>query len=353
MPPTVLLPAACRRRVLPMVSKLWTELLVGTSSAWERVVIDADADFPDLETELDTVGMLLWFCERARSIKQLAFLGNLPMLSPSLLTSILMSQSASLQELEISVAGIYFCPADLAVLAALTALKRLTVALPDKHEDEWVDDTGSALIRVISSLPALEILEIREFLNSRYTAVPSIRTLARLQSTTLSSLFITTSHVPDENILILGALPGLITFSLATIAFSEEALYVPESAFEGVLSMADIAIIGASRLQLAPNCFRRHTMLSVVCLRDCGLSVVPAALLGVKTTLRHLDLSFNAGLEIDQAGFGTLLALPILEYVDLHKREVSWAAMSLRFLVTFLSAWQMRYPRSKQPSLTI
>ena len=48
-----------------MVSKVWGVLLGGTSAAWENVSIVANVDFRDGGLELDTVGMLLWFCRRA------------------------------------------------------------------------------------------------------------------------------------------------------------------------------------------------------------------------------------------------------------------------------------------------
>lgn len=61
-------------------------------------------------------------------------------------------------------------------------------------------------------------------------------------------------------------------------------------------------------------------MLAELDLRECGLMAVPSALSGVQHTLRRLNLCENVQLQIYQAGIDTLLALPVLEWVDVQKK---------------------------------
>ena len=342
--------------MLPLVSKVWRGLLGGTSSAWEIVSIDANVDFRDGVVQLDTVGMSLWFCRHAGSIRTLRVVGYLPMLSFSMLSSILMSQSASLRDLHISFENNLIAPAELAVLATLTALERLSIFLPYHRRDKnvWMDDGGSVLLRVISSLPALVFLEFNEDQDIGCTLVSSLSTLAKLQSSTLTSFYINYCNLPHESVLTLGDLPRLITFEIELVTYNNEALHVPEDAFEGVLSLAELAIsCSSSMLLLAPTCLGKLTMLTVLGLRYCSLQVVPEALLGVKASLRQLDLSCNPDLQISQAGFDTLLALPSLKVIDLRKDAVSWDVDSSRFLVSYLSVRHGMYPGSVQPTLHV
>ena len=342
--------------MLPLVCKVWGGLLRGTSSAWESVAIDADVDFRNVGAELDTVGMLLWFSRRAGSIRTLRVVGHLPMLSCSMLSSILMSQSASLRDLHISFEKNIIAPAELAVLATLTALERLSISLPSKREDEveWMDDSGSVLLRVISSLPALVFLEFNEDLETACTLVPSLSTLAKLQSSTLTSFHVDSCHLSHESVLTFGNLPRLVTFEIALITHNDEALHVPEDAFEGVLSLAKLDIsCSGSILLLAPTCLSKLTMLTVLVLKFCNLQDVPEALLGVKASLRQLDLTCNIDLQISQAGFDILLALPSLRAIDLEKDDMTWESSSLQFLVRYLSVRNELYPGSVQPTLLV
>lgn len=102
-------------------------------------------------------------------------------------------------------------------------------------------------------------------------------------------------------------------------------------------------------------------------LSDCGLTAVPAALSGVKHTLRKLDLSDNTGLQIDRAGSDTLLSLAALERLDLTK--ASWTAAggpdvddalsftpalwTLESVRHFCPGWQGLHPGAPAPKLLI
>lgn len=59
---------------------------------------------------------------------------------------------------------------------------------------------------------------------------------------------------------------------------------------------------------------------------------------GVQHNLRRLEVPRNAKLQINQASFGTLLALPVLEWLELPKCEEphemsQWTFHSVGFLV--------------------
>ena len=217
-----------------------------------------------------------------------------------------------------------------------------------------MDDSGSVLLRVISFLRALVFLEFREDQDIGCTLVPSLSTLAKLQSSTLTSFYVNSCHLPHESVLTFGDLPRLITFEIDLITHNDEALHVPKDAFEGMLSLAELTIsCSSSMLLLAPTCLSKLTMLTVLGLKFCRLQDVPEALLGVKASLRQLDLTHNPDLQISQAGFDILLALPSLRVIDLEKEEMTWEPISLRFLVRYLSVRNVLYPGSTQPSLNL
>jgi hypothetical protein len=94
------------------------------------------------------------------------------------------------------------------------------------------------------------------------------------------------------------------------------------------------------QLQLAPSCFSGISMLEDLKLRYCFLTAIPAALSGVRRTLRRLDLRDNPQLQIDQAGCDTLLALQVLESLDLTDICID----STRFFDKFLVEWQRLHP---------
>lgn len=85
-----------------------------------------------------------------------------------------------------------------------------------------------------------------------------------------------------------------------------------------------------------------------------GLTAVPAELSAVQQTLRRLDLQLNPDLQIDRAGFDTLLAMPLLEVLDLtgeSTESMQWTASSTRYLVTFHKEWQKLHPGAELPNL--
>lgn len=75
------------------------------------------------------------------------------------------------------------------------------------------------------------------------------------------------------------------------------------------------------RLCMAPDCLSGYSMLEVLCITNCALTAVPTVLLGVRRTLRHLDLSANPDLWIDDAGLDILLHLPGLKSACIQEGE--------------------------------
>lgn len=105
-----------------------------------------------------------------------------------------------------------------------------------------------------------------------------------------------------------------------------------------------LRICGTYQLQLTPRSFISLRSLEELELSNCGLTAMPAALTGVRHSLRRLDISWNDELEISQAGFEILLALCRLEWLDLRAPGKHWNADSIHHLAEFLVQGQLLHP---------
>lgn len=84
--------AACRRTVLPLISKRWARLLQRPGLVWAEVTIDSQAEFDD-GAEPDAVAMVEWFSRRTDSVRVLhVTAASATPLSAGLLTAVLMTQ---------------------------------------------------------------------------------------------------------------------------------------------------------------------------------------------------------------------------------------------------------------------
>ena len=132
-------------------------------------------------------------------------------------------------------------------------------------------------------------------------------------------------------------------------------LHVNPASFSGTPGLSMLRLYNVGQLQLVPRSFSSLPALVELALVNCGLTAVPAALSGVRHTLQRLDLICNTEMQIDQAGFDTLLALPVLESVNLKKSlypgSSNWTDCSVSFLVRFLSEWQDLRPGAPRPAL--
>ena len=299
----------CRRGVLSLVDKSWSELLSSPSPAWDTVSIDSDQDFDSVVTATIAAAVVQWFSRRTDCIRCLQIVGEAPTLPANLLATVLTLQSTSLRELHLGVGATQLTPADLGILTSLTALQWLTITLPAEGPTVslW-GEQGGAVMRAVSSLPALTIVTIEKGLSYNETksavVLPSLSTLASLQSPTISELSVCLNCAGGS--ICLGDLPALIRCRISITAINCDVVHVPVSAFESALSMAELTIIGARWLTLDPTCLSSLSMLSVLKLWNCGLTHIPAALQGVRLSLRQLELIDNC-LDINQAGFDILL----------------------------------------------
>ena len=145
-----------------------------------------------------------------------------------------------------------------------------------------------------------------------------------------------------------GALPALIDCCLEWDVVEGHMLHVTPASFSGALVLICLTLGRHEQLQLAPSCFSGLSMLVDLNLYCSRLTAIPAALSGVGRTLRQLGLSRNPQLQIDQAGFDTLLALQVLESLDLTDSahyENRWTSESTRFLVKFFCRVAEAAPR--------
>ena len=345
--------------MLSLVDKSWSELLSSPSPAWDAVNIDSDRDFDSVVTATIAAAVVQWFSRRTDCIRRLQIVGEAPTLPANLLATVLTLQSTYLRELYLVVGATQLTPADLGILTSLTALQWLTITLPAEGPTVslW-GGQGGAVMRAVSSLPALTYVRIQKDLSYNETesavALPSLSTLASLQSPTISELSVYLNCAGGS--ICLGDLPALIECHIAITAVNCNALHVPVSAFESALSMAELAIVGDIfgdiRLTLDPTCLSSLSMLSVLKLWNCGLTHIPAALQGVRLSLRQLELIDNC-LEINQAGLDILLSLDSIERIKIEIDTLSWTKASLQFLVVFLSSWNTLHPGCEQPDLMI
>lgn len=209
---------------------------------------------------------------------------------------------------------------------------------------------------MLPQLPSLKVLRLGIGEEAEAT-LPTLFQLAALRSSTLRHLDCTVINVCGET-LALGALPALVSCVITWGMRGGHALHVTPDSLGGATALTRLVLADhCDQIHLAPRCFDCLSSLKVLSFRRCGLTAVPAALLGVRGTLLHLDLSDNSDalgdtLEVDQTGYDTLLALQALRVLDLTK-YMSWRASSLEFLVRFQCDWMQLHPRSRPPVLKL
>lgn len=296
-------------------------------------------------------------------------LGSTQKLPGSLVVGVLMSQAASLRVLKLDVGAAAVSGADLAVLAALRALEELTIILPEFAATACWSDHGAGIFEALWRLPALTLLKyaVEDEGFAPVEALLTVSQLAALRSPSLKDLYCSMISTPVEW-LVLGTLPALAACVLYWECLGEShVLHVTPTSFSATSGLTKLHLGPHQEVQLALHCFSGLSMLADLRLYDCQLTAVPAALSGVQHTLRRLELSCNNELQIDQAGFDTLLALSLLEKLDLGKNlaecpsSVSatlgylpplWSPVSFHFLVRFLSGWQTRRPTATLPEFS-
>lgn len=298
---------------MPVLSKRWAGLLRVPSSAWGKLEIDTEQEFPD-NIVADAAGAAAWFGRRAGSVTVLRVNGTVPRLPASLVATILMSQAKALTTLYLDVGATRLSSADLGVLAAISSLVHLEIHLPSEPLAEW-DDYAAAVIGTLSRLPELETLQYTAFQNS---AMPTVSELVTLHSPVLLEMGWGMTSTAD-GILILGALPSLNDCHLTWDSQIGHVLHVTPASFGGATGLTSLLLRCHNQVQLEGDCFNSLSVLEDLTLRKCGPTAIPAALSAMQGTLRVLDLSSNRELQIDQAGLATLLALSVLESIDLHE----------------------------------
>lgn len=321
----------------------------------------ADEEFAG-EAPPDPTAMVAWFSSRAGSVSTLGVFGSAQKLPGSLLAMVLVLQATSLRELYIHAGALKLSGGDLAALVTLTALENLTIHVPEVPDATCWDDHGAAVIKSLLRLPDLRELVLDGKGYPSAGALPTVCQLAALQSPTLSVLYCSMASSLDGT-LALGALPALVTCELCWITCDSHLMHVTAASFSGAQGITQLTLKFHNELQLEPLCFSTLGMLANISLRGCGLTAVPTALAGVQRTLQLLNLSSNNELQIDQAGFDTLLALSVLTELNLSKPESfpqinstrellypsMWTGESVRFMSQFHSEWQRLRPRAAVP----
>ena len=84
--------------------------------------------------ELNPVAMVRWFSRRAGSVRKLTLSGDSLRLPPGLVGTFLGTQATSLRELCLDSTAAPLSGSELLVLAALTALEKLTISLQDDFD---------------------------------------------------------------------------------------------------------------------------------------------------------------------------------------------------------------------------
>ena len=340
---------------MPVLSKRLAWLLQGPGPAWAEVLIEASKEFPG-DMVPDTGAMAVWFSRRAGSVTLLRIIDVTPKLSAALLATVLTTQSASLRQLEIFIHPSVISAADVAVLVALPALEQLSISLRGGDVAGWRD--RGTIIKTVSRLPALKAF-IFHPTNTRQ--LPAAVELAALQSPSLTrlKLYITTRR--DDEVMIFGALPALVSCELRWFSSTDaRTVQVTPASFRGAPGLIGLSLSSESgqgfemqQLQLAPSCFKSLSRLAALSLVKCGLTAVPAALVAAKQTLERLDLGGNPELQLDQAGVDTLLQLSALKSLSLKTEKQHWTVSSTRCLAKFLGERHRLRPGAPPLELSI
>ena len=346
---------------MPLVSKSWARLLGGPSPAWEEMRIARDylsGGQPDMEA------LEAWLSRRAGAVRNLCIIDNMgfvawrvgQVLPASILTAALGTHANRLQVLHIFTAAIDLSSAELnAVLGRTHSLVEFTLIL-SRQSLCWVD-RGAALMETLSQLPALQKLVIRTGgrPDPSYN-LPTVAELAMLSSPRLTfmGLDIDTS---SEGSLSLGALPALTTCQLLGCG-PADVVHLTASSFSGAPNLTQLDLGNISNIHLSPDCFNSLSFLSDLRLVDCGLVLMPPALAAVQGTLRHLNLSNNNRLEIEECGYSILLGLSALERLDLSplSKTITYyrhGCQNVQYLSRFITEWQALRPGVSVPMLTL
>ena len=322
----------------------------------------------------DVWGMIKWFGRREALVKDLRLFNaaayryvavdahRSPKLPASLLSALLTSQAASILTMNLDMGAVMLSTIDIAVLASIAnGLKEVVLCLNPLEITKCWDDHGAAVIKILSRLPALELLTLSSVNHVSQLELPTARELSTFHSASLTQMRWDLTRT-DENSLILGNLPSLRSCALHWTGRIEVfELHVTPTSFRTAASLTQLMLHGSKLLCLAPGAFDCLSMLSELHLRDCGLVKVPA-LAGVQQTLQHLDLYDNAKLQIDQTGFATLMSLQVLKHVDVQKtyRIIqdpallrTWSIASVQHISRFLLEWCRLHPGAIPPTLAV
>ena len=329
-----------RRTLLPLISLRWKELLHSGGPVWAETYFDVNQEFPG-ESVPNCGAVLAWFGRNVGSINVLSFYGDVQRLPASLLSAALMSQAGSLTMLSIDMDTVIMSAADIAMLAPLRRLEILDINLPVAPDSLCWDDSAANLINTVSKLPALKFVGLsgRDGIHDESQATVSL--LAVLTSSTLTSINFRMSS-NSEGTLLLGTLPALLSCCLFGCSILRD-ITLDVHSLHGAPHLTELDL-SIENVRLTECCFGRSCELVDLTL-SCNLYTVPQALCGLKKTLKSLDLSYNRALEMDQAGFDTLLSLQVLTNLTLMKsphfdnvRELgAWSPISKSFL-SMLSA---------------
>ena len=320
--------------------------------------------------------------------------GSAHRLPSGIIAAVLLFQAASLRELRLDCAAANIGEEDGAALAALTGLEKLTIVVAADSASWCWGDRAERVIRDVSRLPALQLLEISiDNINPEpgHCLLPTVHQLSELQIPSLRVMSWRMDSIQWETLALCG-LQALESCTLGWVGLAEVHLVdVVADSFRGSPGLTQLTLTNHDGLQLAPHCldglsklvelnlsasdlsevpsallgvgrtlrrlelcnnfwlsqpaacFNGLTALEELSLAGCRLTAVSEALSGVKGTLRRLDLSGNGDLQLDQAGFSTLLALAALEWLDISGAD-RMTDVSKGFAAQILGEWQKLHP---------
>ena len=194
-------------------------------------------------------------------------------------------------------------------------------------------DRGAMLLRTVQRLPALKDLDICYWrgpydLHAPVSAthgLPCCKELAELRSASLVRLRVFMLDGPAQgNVLRLSGLPELRHCELTAGENGHLKLNIRITAasFDGTPQLEDLHQQGDRGLELQDGCFQQLTALTLLRVVNCGLRRVPAAVVSLGNTLQVLDLSDNAGLQIDAAAVAAVLQCSRLEVFGVYKDSI-------------------------------
>ena len=93
-------------------------------------------------------------------------------------------------------------------------------------------------------------------------------------------------------------------------------------AFQGAPQLQCLIMRDKKLLQLQPGGLTQLTALTSLTLTNCGLQNVPVNIASLSTTLRELDVSHNARLQVDSAALARLMRCSRLNTLSLYKPDI-------------------------------